>query len=139
MTRWRHRVLGWIMTGMRVLVAVVPLSGHVGPVSGLVAELLARGHEVRVYTGARHLARFADLGARVVPWTAARDFDEDDLAAAFPTAAGSRLRTMVALVRDGFIGTAPGQVSDLQAELAREPADVLLADSMSFGGMLPAS
>ena len=97
---------------------------------------VARGHEVRVYTGARHLARFADLGARVVPWTAARDFDEDDLAAAFPKAAGSRLRTMVALVRDGFIGTAPGQVRDLQAELAREPADVLLADSMSFGGML---
>ena len=47
---------------MRVLVAVVPLSGHVGPVSGLVAELVARGHEVRVYTGARHLARFAALG-----------------------------------------------------------------------------
>ena len=121
---------------MRVLVAVVPLSGHVGPVSGLVAELVARGHEVRVYTGARHLARFADLGARVVPWAAARDFDEDDLAAAFPKAAGSRLRTMVALVRDGFIGTAPGQVRDLQAALAREPADVLIADSMSFGGML---
>jgi UDP:flavonoid glycosyltransferase YjiC (YdhE family) len=121
---------------MRVIVAVVPLSGHVGPVSGLVAELVARGHEVRVYTGAQHVARFAELGARVVPWTAARDFDEDDLAAAFPKAAGSRLRTMVALVRDGFIGTAPGQVSDLQAELAREPADVLLADSMSFGGQL---
>ena len=121
---------------MRVLVAVVPLSGHVGPVSGLVAELVARGHEVRVYTGARHLARFAALGARVVPWTAARDFDESDLAAAFPKAAGSRLRTMIALVRDGFIGTAPGQVSDLQAELVREEADVLLVDSMSFGGML---
>ena len=121
---------------MRVLVAVVPLSGHVGPVSGLVAELVARGHEVRVYTGARHLARFAVLGARVVPWTAARDFDEDDLAAAFPKAAGSRLRTMLMLVREGFIGTAPGQVRDLLAELAREPADVLLADSMSFGGML---
>ena len=137
MTRWRDRVLGWIMTSMRVLVAVVPLSGHVGPVSGLVAERLARGHEVRVYTGARHHARFADLGARVVPWTAARDFDEDDLAGVvFPTAAGSRLRTVVALVRDGFIGTAPGQVSDLQAELVREPADVLLVDSMSFGGML---
>ena len=51
------------MTSMRVLVAVVPLSGHVGPVSGLVAELVGRGHEVRVYTGARHHARFADLGA----------------------------------------------------------------------------
>ena len=43
---------------------------------------------------------------------------------------------MVALVRDGFLGTAPGQVQDLQAELDREPAEVMLADSMSFGGML---
>lgn len=121
---------------MRVLVAVVPLSGHVGPISGLVAELVARGHDVRVYTGERHRNRFASLGARTVPWSVARDFDEEDLAAAFPRAAGSRVRMMLALVRDGFLGTAPGQVQDLQAELDREPAEALLADSMSFGGLL---
>ena len=39
-------------------------------------------------------------------------------------------------MRDGFIGTAPGQVQDLSRELEREPADVLVADSMSFGGVL---
>lgn len=127
---------GRIMAGMRVLVAVVPLSGHVGPISGLVAELVARGHDVRVYTGERHRNRFASLGARTVPWSVARDFDEEDLAAAFPRAAGSRVRMMLALVRDGFLGTAPGQVQDLQAELDREPAEALLADSMSFGGLL---
>jgi UDP:flavonoid glycosyltransferase YjiC (YdhE family) len=121
---------------MRVLVAVVPLTGHVAPVSGLVGELVARGHDVRVYTGARHLDRFAGLKARVVPWTQARDFDEEDLAGAFPAAAGSRLRLTMAVVKEGFLGTAPGQVRDLRAELEREPADVLLADSMSFGGML---
>jgi len=39
------------------MVAVVPLAGHVGPVSGLVAELLKRGHDVRVYTGWRYRRR----------------------------------------------------------------------------------
>lgn len=121
---------------MRVLVAVVPLTGHAAPVSGLVAELLARGHDVRVYAGARHQAWFAGLGARVVPWVQARDFDEDDLLGSFPSAGKSRAGTMMALVKEGFIGTAPGQVRDLTAELARESADVLLADSMSFGGVL---
>ena len=38
------------------------------------------------------------------------------------------------LVWHGFIGTAPGQVRDLSSELEREPADVLVADPMSFGG-----
>lgn len=122
---------------MRVLVAVIPLSGHVAPVTGLVSELAARGHDVRVYTGARHQERFAALGARIVPWVAAADYDEHELAdSTLSKAGGSRTRRMMALVRDQFIGTAPGQVQDLRAELSREPADLLVADSMSFGGVL---
>ncbi len=121
---------------MKILVAVVPLTGHAAPVSGLVTELVARGHDVRVYSGARQQNWFAGLGARVVPWVQARDFDEEDLAGSFPGAGKSRTKTMITLVKEGFIGTAPGQVRDLIAELSREPADVLLADSMSFGGVL---
>ena len=118
------------------MVTVVPMAGHVGPVTGLVAELVSRGHQVRVYTGSRYRQRFTDLGATVVTWSAARDFDEDDLGATFPLARHRGPLTALTLVRDGFIGTAPGQVQDLRAELEREPADVLVADSMSFGGVL---
>ena len=121
---------------MKAMVAVVPLAGHVGPVSGLVAELLKRGHEVRVYTGSRYRRRFADLGATVVTRSAAQDFDEDNLGATFPLARRPGLLRVLALVNHGFIGTAPGQVQDLSQELEREPADVLVADSMSFGGVL---
>lgn len=121
-----------------MLVAVVPVAGHVGPVSGLVAELVERGHHVRVYTGSSYQARFRSLGAAVIPWRAAQDFDENDLGATFPLARRGGMLSQIALVRDGFIGTAPGQVRDLGGELAREPADVLVADSMSFGGALAA-
>lgn len=121
---------------MKVIVTVVPMAGHVGPVSGLVDELVRRGHDVRVYTGARYRQRFAEFGARVITWQTAKDFDEDDLAATFPLARHPGVLTGITLVKDGFIGTAPGQVADLNAELNREPADVLIADSMSFGGVL---
>lgn len=123
---------------MRVLIAVVPLSGHAAPVTGLAAELVARGHDVRVRCGSRHLAVFEAAGARATPWSAGADYDEQDLAAGLPGVAGSPARRMVAMVRDGFIGTAPEQVRDLRADLDREPADVLLADSMCFGGHLTA-
>jgi UDP:flavonoid glycosyltransferase YjiC (YdhE family) len=122
--------------GMKAMITVVPMAGHVGPMSGLVRELVSREHQVRVYTGARYRQRFTDLGATMVPWSAAQDFDEDDIGATFSLARRPGLPTAVALVRDGFIGTAPGQVQDLNRELDREPADVLIADSMSFGGAL---
>lgn len=119
--------------GMRVLVGVVPVAGHVGPVSAVVDELVRRGHRVRVYSGARFHERFARLGATVVPWVAAEDFDADDLAATFPEAAGSPTREVLALVNRGFLGTASGQVRDLLAELNREPADIVVSDSMCLG------
>jgi MGT family glycosyltransferase len=122
--------------GVKVMVAVVPLAGHVGPVSSLVAELVRRGHEVRVYTGSRYRQRFTGLGATVVTWSAARDFDEDNLGATFPVARRPGPLRVLALVKQVFIGTAPGQVQDISQELEREPADVLVADSMSFGGVL---
>ncbi len=39
---------------------------------------------MRVHTGRRYLEAFQAAGATVVPWQAAADFDEHDLAAAFP-------------------------------------------------------
>jgi UDP:flavonoid glycosyltransferase YjiC (YdhE family) len=122
--------------GVKAMITVVPVAGHVGPISGLVAELVSRGHQVRVYTGSRYRQRFVDLGATVATWSAAQDFDEDNLGATFPLARRPGLLRVLALVRQGFIGTAPGQVRDLNQELEREPADILVADSMSFGGVL---
>ena len=35
---------------MKAMITVVPLAEHVGPVSGLEAELVNRGHDVRAHT-----------------------------------------------------------------------------------------
>jgi UDP:flavonoid glycosyltransferase YjiC (YdhE family) len=116
---------------MRFLVAVMPIAGHVAPVTGLVAELLARGHEVRVYTGSRYVDRFVSLGADTIPWSAAPDFDEHDLAAAGTGPLGPL--TLLAKVKEVFLSSGSGQVRDLSAALDRRPADLLVSDVLSIG------
>ncbi|WP_460491553.1 hypothetical protein [Dactylosporangium cerinum] len=68
----------------RILVTSMPFAGHVGPTAGLAAELIARGHEVVAYTGAKYVPRFTALGAQGRPFVRAQDFDDADLAATFP-------------------------------------------------------
>jgi UDP:flavonoid glycosyltransferase YjiC (YdhE family) len=55
-----------MMRGMKALITVMPLAGHMNPIMGLVAELIARGHSVTVYTGSRYCRQFAELGAIAV-------------------------------------------------------------------------
>jgi UDP:flavonoid glycosyltransferase YjiC (YdhE family) len=119
--------------GMKALVTVMPLAGHVDPITGLVAELIGRGHSVTVYTGSNYCERFAELGATPVRWSAATDFDEEDVAATFPAAGRPGRRGMVAMTKAVFFDTAPGQVHDLGRELDRSPADVIIGDIMSMG------
>jgi MGT family glycosyltransferase len=119
---------------VRVLVAVMPIAGHIAPVTGLVAELVDRGHQVRVYTGARYGDRMAQLGATAVPWSAAPDFSEDDLAAAGLGPAG--VPRLLAMVQRVFIQSGTGQVADLSRELDRSPADLVVGDVLSIGAGL---
>jgi UDP:flavonoid glycosyltransferase YjiC (YdhE family) len=117
-----------------VMVTVMPFAGHVGPLRPVVAELVARGHRVRVHTGRRYHEAFRAAGATVVPWQAAADFDENDLSATFPAVLGGKgpRQTLINL-RQVFVGTAGGQARDLAAAWAAEPWDVLLGDTTCFG------
>jgi len=98
---------------MKALVTVMPLAGHVDPITGLVAELIARGHSVTVYTGSNYCERFAELGATPVRWSAATDFDEEDVAATFPAAGRPGRRGMVAMTKAVFFDTAPARFTIL--------------------------
>lgn len=121
----------------RFMLAVMPFTGHVAPLLAVAEILTARGHDVRIYTGTRFRTRVEGVGARFVPWREAPDFDENDLAATFPRLRGARgVRQLLFNVQDAFIGTAPGQVTDLAAEWRREPWEVTVGDEMSVGTAL---
>ena len=74
----------------RFLVTAMPFTGHVAPLSAVAAALVARGHDVRFYTGSAFRAKVEATGATFVPWTAAPDFDENDLPATFPRLVGKK-------------------------------------------------
>ena len=93
-----------------VMLAVMPFAGHVAPLVAVAAAFVDAGHDVRVYTGAAHADRFAAIGADVVPWTRAPDFDEHDLAATFPGLRGRKgPRQAIANIEHVFIRTAAAQ------------------------------
>ena len=119
---------------MKILVAVMPIAGHVAPVTGLVTELIGRGHSVQVYTGSRYSQRFADLGAEVSTWSPEIDFNDDDLADAAEGRFGAVRSTR--LVKKLFLETGTGQVQDLTRLLDAAPADVVVADILSIGAGL---
>ncbi|MFE5409611.1 glycosyltransferase [Microbacterium sp. NPDC056569] len=118
----------------RFLLSAMPFTGHVSPVRAVAEALSARGHDVRFYTGRAFERGVEASGARFVPWSHARDFDENDLTVTFPRLIGKKgISQLLVNVADLFIGTAPGQFADLTAEWEREPWDVLAADEMSVG------
>ncbi|SDS66443.1 glycosyltransferase [Microterricola viridarii] len=120
-----------------IMIAVMPFVGHVAPMRAVAEAFLADGHRVRVYTGAAHAGAFASLGAGVVPWRVAPDFDEHDLPAAFPALRDRKgPAQMLANVREVFINTAAGQCVDLRAAFDEEPWEVIVADGLSLGAHL---
>lgn len=110
----------------------MPFAGHVGPLSAVAGELVARGHEVVGYTGAKYGERFTRLGATWLPWVKATDFDDADLAATFPKVGdGKGIRGSRANGEYVVLGTAPGQAVDI---LAAGPFDLLVTDQVALGG-----
>ncbi|GGE88517.1 glycosyltransferase [Mycetocola zhadangensis] len=122
-----------------IMVAVMPFAGHVAPVLAVVSEFVARGHTVRVYTGAAYADRFAQAGAHGVLWNDAPDFDEHDLAATFPQLRGRKgPRQTLANLEHLFIRTGAAQHRDLMRAWEERPWQLLVADSLSCGTALVA-
>ena len=121
----------------RFLLSAMPFTGHVNPVRALATALVARGHDVRVYSGEAFRAAIESTGSRFVPWHHAPDFDESDLTATFPRLRGKKgLSQLLINVEDVFINTSAGQVQDLREEWVREPWDAIAGDDVSIGAAL---
>jgi UDP:flavonoid glycosyltransferase YjiC (YdhE family) len=121
----------------RFLICAQPLAGHVNPASSIARALVARGHDVRFYTGRQYKARVEATGARHVAPNRGPDFDGEDIDRAFPDRA--ELRGLARLKWDirAFLQAMPAQVADLEELLAESSADAVLTDSsMACGYVL---
>jgi MGT family glycosyltransferase len=118
----------------RILFATVPVIGHINPLLPLARSLVARGHEVRWYSGRKHAARIEATGARFTGYAVARDYDDLQLEIEFP--GRSALKGLDQLRFDLtriFIDAAPGQYADIEAIARGWRPDVMVADPTMFG------
>ena len=114
----------------RLLVASTPAHGHVMPMAVIARDLVGRGHEVQVLTGSRFSGAVATAGAEHVALPHAADFDDRDLAAAFP---GRQDRAGVAQLRfdidHAFLNPIPHQLAAMDEILDRFAPDAVITDS----------
>ena len=111
------------------LFATQPVTGHVVPAVPIIRTLVERGHDVRWYVGQKFRAKVEAAGAEFVAYERAYDYDDSDYDAAFP--GRSQLKGLNQLRFDLvklFIDPFQPQHRDLEAELARRPADVIVGD-----------
>ena len=117
-----------------LLFTASPSHGHVTPLLVMARHLVGRGHRVRFITGTRFAERVRASGAEFVPLTGDADFDLDDPHAHDP---GGRGKRGIALVRFNvetfFVKPVPTQADVVDAAIAAEPVDVVLADALFLG------
>ena len=118
----------------RFIFATVPATGHTLPALPIARALVDRGHSVRWLAGAAFAERITATGAGYVPMSE-YDYSVDGLDVMFPERLQQggigRLKYDLANV---FPATLSGQLKDLQALLADEPADVLVGDMGLLAG-----
>jgi UDP:flavonoid glycosyltransferase YjiC (YdhE family) len=120
----------------RIVIATVPVIGHITPFLPLARALAARGHELTWYTGEKYRRLVERTGARFHGYREAKDIDEADLDRVFPERA--RLRGVAQLkfdMKHVFIDVAPGQLADLRQLTRQFPADLVLADPGMIGAL----
>lgn len=114
----------------RALLCAMPAVGHVDPVLVVARELLRRGWEVDVLTGARYEGRVTGAGAGFV----ALPPEADTLDAV--GSSDERRRGLDALnagVEEAFVRPAPAAARRIEEHLAAHPVDLVLHDSTFLG------
>jgi len=117
-----------------VLICCTPVHGHVAPLLSVARHLLAAGHRVRFLTGARYRDAVLAAGVDHLPLPSGADYDDTDFDRDFPGRAGlDGVAKMRHDMREIFIRPVPQQIAAVDAALAAEHTDAVLAESVFFG------
>jgi UDP:flavonoid glycosyltransferase YjiC (YdhE family) len=119
-----------------IIIASVPIHGHVTPLLSVAHHLVARGDKVRFLTGARFADVVTATGAIHLPLPADADFDDRvDLNEQFPARAGLKgAKALVFDIEHVFIRPSRLQHDAVMAAHAADPADAVLTDPAFAGG-----
>lgn len=119
----------------RILIATLPLAGHVNPLLPLARELVTRGHAVLWYTGGHFEKAVRATGADYAPFASAPDHADTPLDDVFPRRRGrSGLKALDFDLRHVFADPIPAYVRDLTALNRRFHAGTLVTDAGFLAG-----
>jgi UDP:flavonoid glycosyltransferase YjiC (YdhE family) len=120
----------------RILITTMPADGHVRPGLPLVHELVAAGHDVAWYTGAKYVDLVERAGATALPFPAELESDfglfEDRPEVDAEHTPG--IRELRRDILDGFIAPVPAQVRALTRIVRSWTPDVIVSDSTFVAG-----
>lgn len=117
----------------KILFATMPITGHVNPGLPIARQLVADGHEVKWYTGAKFKKAVEATGAGHIASSGALSFDDSDIDAAFPDR--KKYKAMEQLKYDLkriFTDHIPESAAELQEILKSFPASAIVVDT-AFG------
>jgi glycosyltransferase, MGT family len=109
----------------RILAVTWDGGGNVPPMLGIACELQRRGHRIRLLGHAQQSKMVASAGLEFVAYRRARPWS--------PTVAATGARFLLRFLFGVF--TEPCIGEDVRDELAREPVDLALIDSMTLAGL----
>ena len=117
-----------------IIIASIPVHGHVTPMLTVAERFVERGDDVRFVTGSRFADKVAATGASFVPLPAEADFDDTALVERFPERATlTGLKAVAFDIEHVFVRPAKAQYATLIAALAAQPADAVLAEPVFIG------
>lgn len=117
-----------------IIIASVPIHGHVTPLLTIATGFVGRGYDVRFITGARFAGKVSATGATYVPLPVEADYDDRTLFENRPDRA--KLKGVKALIWDFdhvFAQPIRSQYDTLVGAHAARPAGAILADPAFFG------
>jgi MGT family glycosyltransferase len=119
-----------------IIIASVPVHGHVVPLLSVARHLAERGHRVRFLTGTRFAEAVVATGAQPLGLPAEADFnDQQDWGEVFPERAALKGAKAIAFdLEHVFVQPGRAQHEAVMAAHRDEPADVLLTDPAFAGG-----
>ena len=112
----------------RYLFAPMPITGHVNPGLPIARELVRRGHDVRWYSTTRFRRAIEAIGARWIPVRSAIRIDEEHMDA-WPNRPKDGINQLRYDVKNIFVEFLRGALRDLEDEMRRDRADVVVGDN----------
>ena len=118
---------------MRVLMASMPADGHFKPLTGVAADLSARGHDVRWYAGPEYGRKLDALSMPWFPYRRATEVTGENLNDLFPERAGLKGPRMLSFdLEKFFVANVDNHFHDIEELRSAFPFDVLLCDGAMY-------